>query len=319
MVVGFRPDRVSGRPASAVIVGSVSDEHLRAVADRLDKTDLAVLDAATLSETEYLLRPGRLRIGDLHLLAEQPVRGWLRRLAPPDWQRGVVLESHAAAVKTAWLSLLVSIARTCGVLWLTELEALVSAENKLVQSVAATRLGIATPDTIVTSDPAELRAALPEEFVIKPLGPGHFYDGDDALVVYATVLHHDSPELTSLGAAPFLAQRKLKALRHLRVVTVRDRIWAASIDGAEWPLDWREAPEAHSAFVPTEAPTEVADGALALTESLKLGYSSQDWLICEDGCYVVDINPAGQWLFLPEPIASSVAEAIATWLGGRAP
>jgi predicted ATP-grasp superfamily ATP-dependent carboligase len=53
-----------------------------------------------------------------------------------------------------------------------------------------------------------------------------------------------------------------------------------------------------------------------LVDHLKLGYSSQDWLICEDGCYVVDINPAGQWLFLPEPIASSVAEAIARWVGG---
>ena len=310
---------MSTRPATAVAVGSTSDEHLRSVVDRLVRPDVAIFDTAAMSERQFVMGPGYLQLGELRLSSETPVRGWLRRLAPPDWQRGIVLESHEAAVKTAWLSLLVSITRCCGVRWLTELDAMLSAENKLVQAVTAMELGIATPQTIVTNDPAELKAAFPEEFIIKPLGPGHFYEDDEARVVYTTVLHHDAPELATLGTAPFLAQRKLDARQHLRVVTVRQRLWAASIEGHDWPLDWREAAGAHSAFVSTEPPAEVVRGAMALAERLNLGYSSQDWLLCDDGCYVVDINPAGQWLFLPEPIASSVAGAIAAWLGGGVP
>jgi hypothetical protein len=289
------------------------------VADRVDQPDLVIFDAASLSAKEFVLRNGSMQIGELNISAEMPARGWLRRLAPPDWQRGVLLESHEGVVKTAWLSLLVSITRTCGVQWLTELDALVNAENKLVQAVAAADLGIATPETIVTNDPTRLKEAFPEEFIIKPLGPSHYYEGDEALVVYSTVLRHDAPELATLDVAPFLAQRRLEARRHLRVVTVQDHLWAASIVGADWPLDWREAAGAHSAFVPAEPPAEVAEGALALVELMGLGYSSQDWLLCDDGCYVVDVNPAGQWLFLPEPIASSVSTAIADWLGSGAP
>ena len=207
------------------MVGNRDDEHLIGVLDRLDADDMAVFDAATLSKADFSLQSGRFRIGALEFSDEQPVPGWLRRLSPPDWQRGVVLESHDSAVKTAWLSLLVSITRTCGVSWLTELDALVAAENKLVQATAARRLGIATPDSIVTNDKSELEAAFPDEFVVKPLGPGHFYEEDKALVVYSTVLRHDSPELAALGAAPFLAQRRLQALQHLRVVTVRGQMW----------------------------------------------------------------------------------------------
>ena len=236
-----------------------------------------------------------------------------------NWQRGVVLESHEAAVKTSWLSLLVSISRICGVEWLTELDTMVSAENKLFQSLAAAQLGIAMPETIVTNDLTELIGALPEEFVIKPLGPGHYYEGDEARVVYSTSLNRGSPELEVLGAAPFLAQRKLQPRRHLRVVTVHDRLWAASLEGDEWPLDWRKSAGAHSAFVVAEPPSDVIEGSLSLVERLNLGYSSQDWLLCDDACYLVDVNPAGQWLFLPEPIASSVAESIARWLSGGAP
>jgi hypothetical protein len=309
---------LSTRPATAVAVGSTSDEHLRAVLDRVGRSDIALFDAATLSERQFVMGPGYLAAGELRLSTDAPVRGWLRRLAPPDWQRGLVIESQEAAVKAAWLALLVSITRSCGVCWLTDLDDLIRAENKLVQALAATQLGIATPETIVTNDPGELKETFPDEFIIKPLGPGHFYEDGEARVVYSNVLRRDSPELTSLGGAPFLAQRRLRARRHLRVVTVRRQLWAASIEGDDWPVDWREAPAAHSAFVPTEPPADVMRGATALAEHLNLGYSSQDWLLCEDGCYAVDVNPAGQWLFLPEPIASSVANAIAEWLGGSA-
>jgi hypothetical protein len=48
-----------------------------------------------------------------------------------------------------------------------------------------------------------------------------------------------------------------------------------------------------------------------------VAYSSQDWI--DDGApepAFIDLNPAGQWLFLPESIAGAVTEAIAAHLTG---
>jgi hypothetical protein len=52
-----------------------------------------------------------------------------------------------------------------------------------------------------------------------------------------------------------------------------------------------------------------------LSAALGVGYSSQDWIEDVDGAhYFLDLNPGGQWLFLP--FADEVTAAIADWLGG---
>jgi glutathione synthase/RimK-type ligase-like ATP-grasp enzyme len=208
----------------------------------------------------------------------------------------------------------VAVIRTCAVTWLTEIDPLVAAENKLVQLAAAERLGIATPETIVTSEPRAVLQALGDNVVLKPLGSGHYYDGDAPFIIYTKAVAANGPEISALSTAPFLAQKRLQVSQHLRVVTVGDRAWVAGLDAEHYPLDWRENPAAHMSFLPASAPPEVSADAILLAAELGLGYSSQDWVVCRDGCYVLDVNPAGQWLFLPQEIATEISVAISAWL-----
>ncbi len=309
-----------------VIVGNTDDPHVEAVLSQDKRDSSMVIDAATISEREFALLDGEFSTGPrsgpeqgLTVERDGAARGWIRRLAPPDWQRGLVVDSHDAAIKTSWLSLLVAAIRTCSVEWLTGIDALVTAENKLVQHETARRIGIATPETVVCSDAGVAREALGDRIILKALGPGHFYEGDDPYVVFTSEVSPDGPELDALASAPFIAQRKLKANAHLRVVTVGDRLWVGGISADNLPLDWRQDPDAHVSFEEVEAPSDVTIGALALASELGLGYSSQDWLLCDDGNFVVDVNPAGQWLFLPQPLAAGVTAAISNWLAGGDP
>lgn len=309
---------MSGKPA-AVVIGANDDPHVAAVLDHLPPHVL-VADASTLANVTYALKEGRFTATStterFAIDVDRPVRGWIRRLAPPRWHHNLTLESHAAAVKTAWLSLLTAVIRTCGVRWLTGVDQLIVGESKILQIDVARAVGVQTPETIITNDRDLIRQTFGSDVVLKPLGASHFYDGEDAFAVFATGIATDDPALDALPGAPFIAQERLDAREHLRVVTVADRLWAARLDANSRPLDWRRQDVAHRSFRPAVASARVQDGALAMAGALGLGYSSQDWLVTDAGEFLLDVNPAGQWLFLPDDISNAVSRSIATWLLG---
>lgn len=306
--------------SDALIVGSEGDEHVQAVLRAVDGLDhVAVLDVASLERDRYLLDGDRLvlerdaREVELDL---QGARGWVRRLSPPSWRPGTVAGSRQAAERSAQVSLAVALGSHPGVSWLTPYPRLVAAENKLRQGWHARRLGLPTPRTTVTNDPRRLPRALGEEVVVKPLGPGHFVDAaGEAHVVWAQTLERDDERLQALRGAPFLLQERLVALRHLRVVTCGRRAWSCQLDAHGLPVDWRRDEAAHHAFTPASEPG-VEERALRLAHDMGLGYSSQDWIDTGAATYFVDLNPAGQWLFLPEPVNQAISQAVAEHLLG---
>lgn len=280
-----------------------------------------LVDVDALEDGAYLLEDRRLTIGrgstQRRVALGPPTRGWIRRLAPPQWRRGVVSGSREGAVRSAWMALVVAIASDPDVRWLTSYRQLVSSESKLIQNRVATLLGIPTPRTVVAGTPDDIPLELGDRLVVKPLGIGHFStDQGDAMVVWAQQLERSDPRLRALGGAPFLVQQSARARRHLRVVTVGQQAWSCALDADGLPFDWRLSENAHHAFVRVSVP-HVEASALRLADKLQLGYSSQDWIETGDETTFLDLNPAGQWLFLPEDVSRPVAEAIGSFLAGR--
>ena len=304
--------------SQALVLGDPEDAHVAAVCERLIRPPI-VVDVASLASMRFCLRDGRLELDDgansCTLSVDEPVRGWLRRVAPQNWQTGVVPESRAFAEMSSWLALVTAVVRDDFAHWLTELDASVRADNKLVVQQAARKTGVRMPWTVVTNDPGQIPADLDDSVVAKPLGPGHFLEPDGAYSVFATAVPVRTLNADALSPAPFLIQEHLHAARHRRVVTVAGRVWSGVLDASGLPLDWRSEPAAHDSFRVDEPPSEVATGAAAIARQLDLGYSSQDWVETTAGEHVLlDVNPAGQWLFLPTEITDAVTGAIANWL-----
>lgn len=302
---------------AALLIGDRDDPHVDAVLARLPARGTVVVNAANVAEVVERVTPGVTLLRDVGgvvctVAGGGPTVAWLRRLAPSGWDDAAVLGSHEAAVLSSRLALIAAIMRDPAISWLTTVDAAFSAESKIVQYRAAQRLRIPVPATMVALNADELVEELGEPFVLKAMGPGAFrdHDGQHRVVYSRSVTRLDVAE-SNLREAPFLAQQQLRALQHLRIVTVRGNAWVAALDAGERPLDWREDPKAHDAFVPSLADVDVEPQAVALAEALGCGYTSQDWIVNESGPHFIDLNPGGQWLFLPEPIASSVSAALA--------
>jgi hypothetical protein len=294
-----------------VIVGEAQDVHVQAVTGALADTRIrAMLISASSLETKGIdWMPGRSG-------ARQ--RGWIRRLANPGWRRGVLSDSHDAAVRGAWMAGLIGDLLTRRVDWLTPLYAILAAENKLTQLATAHAIGLSIPRTKLTSEVTALHE-LGERVVVKPLGAASFIDADGGTyAISATPVDLEALDEKTVRAAPFLFQEVIHARSHLRVVTVQNNVWVAELAADGLPLDWREDAAAHDAFQTIDGFAEVRDGALALATKLRVGYSSQDWVVALDGQpRFLDLNPAGQWLFLPPEIADNVTAQIAGFLAGQ--
>jgi hypothetical protein len=133
---------------------------------------------------------------------------------------------------------LVGLIRVCDADWLTPVDSLVAAENKLLQYRIASSLGVPVPDTIISSDPSVLRD-LGERVVVKPLGPAHFTSSGGARSVFATAVRPQELPSSAFAAAPFLVQSIVEARWHLRVVTVREQAWVSRLEATGLALDWR--------------------------------------------------------------------------------
>ena len=303
------------KPHCPLLVGSEADTHLRVVAERLRARHVepVVFDADSLADVGYSFSPRRLVIGGV-LVADEG-RAWLRRVAPRRWTVGDRVGSVADVSFRARVRLVASIARYGHREWITPLDVLQRAEDRIHQLAVASKLGVAIPPTIVSSDPAEIKRTLGLDTVIKVLGSGAFVNAEgQPQAVYTAPLTEELLASGDFGAAPFVAQARIDARWHLRVVTAGTVVRTAALDADDWPLDWRMADGAHGSWRPHHSPVVEAQ-AVSLAAELGVGFSSQDWLVPVAGPSVfIDLNPAGQWMFLPEEVAEPITGQIVNFL-----
>jgi glutathione synthase/RimK-type ligase-like ATP-grasp enzyme len=185
------------------------------------------------------------------------------------------------------------------------------AHHKPYQWEMARRMGLSLPRTLVTND-----SALAHRF-IQETGVGHtvfkaFLASSDAWRETRLVRTEDLAALDAVRYAPVIFQEYVPGT-DLRVTIVGDRVFAAEIDASktDYPIDMRMV--VHEARVrPVTLPTALTDCLLRYMRALGLVYGAVDLRRRADGDYAfLEVNPAGQWLFVEErtglPITAEVA------------
>jgi glutathione synthase/RimK-type ligase-like ATP-grasp enzyme len=189
------------------------------------------------------------------------------------------------------------------------------AHRKVLQLRRAQECGLTLPDTLITNDPARARM-----FV-----DGHGYR--DVVYKAFSALEHEWREtrllrheelglLDYVRYAPVIFQEYVEAVYDLRVTIVGDSVFPAAIHSQEtsYPVDFR-MDMTNATIRPVDLPADVEARLKDYMRALGLQYGAIDMRLRPDGTYVfLEINPAGQWLFVEQvteqPIAATLARLL---------
>ncbi len=187
-----------------------------------------------------------------------------------------------------------------------------AAHHKTYQLKLATALGLDPPDTLVTNSPQSAAAfvARHEKVVYKPFAGSAQYWRETRMFG-----EEEQRNLALLRHAPVILQDFIPG-QDYRVTVIAEHVFAALVDASagNYALDFRMNRDVKI----TEAalPPALLEAIHVLMGQLHLVYGALDFrLDSRDGRFrFLEINPAGQWLFVESQTGQPIARTLADQL-----
>lgn len=311
-----------------LIISHAKDEHTHAVQAELHRigAEAAMLDLSDFPQQMRLNarydgadRPGfRLLLSDGTRLDLGACRSaWWRRpqafslhpeIQDPIFQNFAFSEA-TEAFQGLWPAL--------DVFWVNHPTRDSNAHRKVYQLQVAQQVGLTIPETLITNDPEQARAFVEAHGFGRTIYKA-FTGTRQAWRETRLLKEDDFGHIESVRFAPVIFQRYVDAQVDLRITVVGNDLFPAAIHSQEssYKVDFRM--DMSSARVePHRLPPAVEDGLRALMEELGIVYGAVDMRLTPDGEYVfLEVNPAGQWLFIEartgQPITTCLAHLLAS-------
>ncbi len=190
-----------------------------------------------------------------------------------------------------------------------------AAEDKLCQLELAADVGLPIPRTLITNDPASLRAfhlELDGRVVGKLLrAVSTSMDASGPSVRTSEIAAEDLEQSAGLRYCPMIFQEQIPKAVELRVVVVGEKLFIGALESAD-TLDWRRSSAGELAWRHDQVDPLTADRLRALMARLGLLFGAADIIRDPDGREVfLEVNPAGEWGMLERDLELPISEAIA--------
>lgn len=190
------------------------------------------------------------------------------------------------------------------------------AARKALQLRVAAEMGLKTPRTLITSDPDEARRFVEAQGVgktiFKTFSCTHAIWRETRLVG-----ERELEILDRVRLAPVIFQEYIRAEADLRVTVVGDKIFPAAIhaENSDYPVDFRMS-LGQARTEPATLPPQLVKRLFSLMRRLGLVYGAIDLRRTPEGEYVfLEVNTAGEFLFVEERTGLPISQAVADWLG----
>lgn len=188
------------------------------------------------------------------------------------------------------------------------------ASRKAWQLDVARAAGLSLPRTLITTDPQAARDFIDREGVERTIYKP-FQGSEDAWRETRLLKADELDKIDAVKYAPVIFQEYIEATCDLRVTVVGDHIFAAAIDSQKtaYRVDFRM--DMNVDITPTTLAPQTEAGIRALMKRLGLTYGAIDLRRRPNGEEVfLEINPAGQWLFVEDQTGQPISKAIADCL-----
>jgi glutathione synthase/RimK-type ligase-like ATP-grasp enzyme len=210
--------------------------------------------------------------------------------------------------------------------WLSQPTAVWVAEHKLFQLAIARDCGLTIPDTIVTNEAADARAAFARfggRMIAKPVRTGYVeVDRIPHAIFTSEVSSWDLEDMQGADLSPVIYQPLVEKRCDIRVTVVGDRVFVAEIDSQSDPsalVDWRRTDDPHLPHRRGALPADVERQVRHFMRRIGLEYGALDFVATPEGELIfLEVNPNGQWLWLDDQLAFGITNAIADWLAPKA-
>ncbi|MEH3104112.1 MAG: hypothetical protein PGN12_09430 [Sphingomonas phyllosphaerae] len=186
------------------------------------------------------------------------------------------------------------------------------AHRKPLQLKLARECGLTVPATCMTSDPDAAAA-----FIAQHAGQALIYKafgGTEADWRETRLLRPEQTgDLSAFRFAPLILQAFVPARYDVRLTIVGEELFAAAIHSQQsrYPLDFR-MDVLNTAITPIDVPEEVRTAMMALMRTLRIVYGAADFRVTDNDEWVfLEVNPAGQWLFVEDATGQPIARALA--------
>jgi glutathione synthase/RimK-type ligase-like ATP-grasp enzyme len=189
------------------------------------------------------------------------------------------------------------------------------AHRKVTQLRVAQQCGFRLPDTLITNDPAQARIFIDRRGYSEVIYKA-FSALEDAWRETRLLKPNEIALLDHVKYAPVIFQEYIEAVYDVRITMVGTSIFAAAIHSQQtsYPVDFR-MDMGTAAIEPVELPVDLENRLHHFMRQLGLQYGAVDMRLRPDGEHVfLEINPAGQWLFVEQATRQPIAATLARLL-----
>lgn len=308
-----------------LIITNSLDAHVNYLAPILERENIAVLRFDTdRSVGEFQIR----WTGDLPCLvvedrcfhAAQFTNVWYRRPErlivghlPDSPESRFALDEWTEALEGFFA--LIPAAR-----WANHPSANVAASHKIEQLTRAKSLGFSVPETLLTQDPASLRAFYDQHsghVIAKPLARGYVERSGEEMdsLIYTTRLSADHlDDLDDLRECPTLFQQEIDKQADVRITAMDGEFHVVELLAADETgnqrCDIRRNNMEDVTHRQIELPEEVHAKLVELMRGYSLRFAAIDMAITRTGEWVFfEVNPNGQWAWMDLAGVTNIASS----------